>query len=516
MGQEQLGSESKRIAKNTIFLYFRMMFTMIVSLFTSRIILQKLGVDDYGIYQAVGGIVGFLSFVNGALATGSSRFLTFALGENNLDKLKRTFATTLNVHIIIAVFVIIIAETAGLWFLYNKMVIAPERFDAALYVYQLSILTAVFTLTQVPYNATIIAHERMSVFAYVSIFEVSAKLAVCYMLSLGNFDKLKFYATLLLIVQVGLMVFYRIYCRRNFEEAHFSFSFDKKIFKEIASFSGWSMFASTSTALNSQGILLLLNMFFTPAVVTARAISLQVNMAASQFVNNFRTAVNPQIVKRLAAGDVEGSHNLLLTSTKYSYFMMLCLCLPICLMAYPLLHLWLGIVPEYTTIFLQLIIIQSLFQVFDTSFYTALYAMGRLRENALISPTLGLIRFPIVYLLFKNGFSPVALSWASLITYMILGLIIKPILLIRIAKYTVSDIYSVFRPCLFVTVASAPIPIYLAQTLDCTMLGNFVFCVVVSVLIIMVAVYALGMNQKERGRILSYVTKRIKINGKNK
>ena len=239
-------------------------------------------------------------------------------------------------------------------------------------------------------------------------------------------------------------------------------------------------------------------------------------MAASQFVNNFRTAVNPQIVKRLAAGDTEGSHKLLLTSTKYSYFMMLCLCLPICLMAYPLLHLWLGIVPEYTTIFLQLIIIQSLFQVFDTSFYTALYAMGRLRENALISPTLGLIRFPIVYLLFKNGFSPVALSWASLITYMILGLIIKPILLIRIAKYTVSDIYSVFRPCLFVTVASAPIPIYLALTLDCTMLGNFVFCVVVSVLIIMVAVYALGMNQKERGRILSYVTKRIKINGKNK
>ena len=391
MIQKQAESSNKRIAQNTIFLYFRMMFTMVVSLFTSRIILQKLGVDDYGIYQAVGGIVGFLSFVNGALATGSSRFLTFALGENNIEKLKRTFTTTLNVHIILAFFVVVIAETIGLWFLYNKMVIAPERFSAATYVYHLSILTAVFTLTQVPYNASIIAHERMSIYAYMSIVEVSAKLCICYLLSLGNFDKLKFYATLLLIVQVGLMIFYRIYCKRNFEEAHYSLTFDKKIFKEIAAFSGWSMFASTSTALNSQGVLLLLNIFFTPAVVTARAISLQVNMAATQFVNNFRTAVNPQIVKRLAAGDIQGSHKLLLTSTKYSYYLMLCLCLPICLLSYPLLHLWLGLVPEYATIFLQLIIIQSLFQVFDTSFYTALYAMGRLKENALISQTFSLI-----------------------------------------------------------------------------------------------------------------------------
>lgn len=510
MIQKQAESSNKRIAQNTIFLYFRMMFTMVVSLFTSRIILQKLGVDDYGIYQAVGGIVGFLSFVNGALATGSSRFLTFALGENNIEKLKRTFTTTLNVHIILAFFVVVIAETIGLWFLYNKMVIAPERFSAATYVYHLSILTAVFTLTQVPYNASIIAHERMSIYAYMSIVEVSAKLCICYLLSLGNFDKLKFYATLLLIVQVGLMIFYRIYCKRNFEEAHYSLTFDKKIFKEIAAFSGWSMFASTSTALNSQGVLLLLNIFFTPAVVTARAISLQVNMAATQFVNNFRTAVNPQIVKRLAAGDIQGSHKLLLTSTKYSYYLMLCLCLPICLLSYPLLHLWLGLVPEYATIFLQLIIIQSLFQVFDTSFYTALYAMGRLKENALISPTFSLIRFPIVYLLFKFGFSPVALSWASLITYMILGLIVKPILLIKIAGYTLSDIYDVFRPCLLVTLVSVPIPMYIAITLDCVQFTNFILCIIVSVSITLVAVYMLGINRQERTKIVSYAFKKLK------
>lgn len=251
-------TDNKTIAKNTLFLYFRMMFTMVVALFTSRVILLKLGVDDYGIYQAVGGVVGFLSFINGALSTGSSRFLTYALGEGNIEKLKNTFATTLNIHILIAILVVLVAETGGLWFVYNKMVIAPERMGAAVYTYHLSILTSVFTLTQVPYNASIIAHERMSVYAYMSIFEVSAKLLICYLLTLGECDRLMLYATLLLVVQMIVMLFYRFYCSRNFEEAHFSLKFDKKILKEIAAFSGWSMFASTSIAFNSQGVLILL------------------------------------------------------------------------------------------------------------------------------------------------------------------------------------------------------------------------------------------------------------------
>ena len=181
-------TNNKTIAKNTLFLYFRMMFTMVISLFTSRIILQKLGVDDYGIYQAVGGVVGFLSFINGALSTGSSRFLTYALGEGNVEKLKRTFSTTLNIHILISILIVIIAETVGLWFLYHKMVIAPDRLPAAVYTFHLSILTAVFTLTQVPYNATIVAHEKMSIYAYMSIFEVSAKLLICYLLTIGDID----------------------------------------------------------------------------------------------------------------------------------------------------------------------------------------------------------------------------------------------------------------------------------------------------------------------------------------
>jgi O-antigen/teichoic acid export membrane protein len=504
-------SNNKTIAKNTLFLYFRMMFTMVISLFTSRIILQKLGVDDYGIYQAVGGVVGFLSFINGALSTGSSRFLTYALGEGNVEKLKRTFSTTLNIHILIAILIVIVAETVGLWFLYNKMVIAPDRLSAAVYTYHLSILTAVFTLTQVPYNATIVAHEKMSIYAYMSIFEVSAKLLICYLLTIGGGDRLMMYATLLLGVQVGVMCFYRFYCTRHFEEARFSFSFDKKIFKEIAGFSGWSMFANASIALNSQGVLILLNIFFTPAVVAARAISLQVNMAANQFVSNFRQAANPQIVKKYAAGDYEGSKHLLLESTKYSYYMMYLIALPVCLLAYPLLKLWLGVVPNYTVPFLQLVIVQSLFQVFDTSFYTALYAKGRLRENALTSPTLGFMIFPITYVLFKLGYSPLVLSWTSLVVYAILGIIVKPWLIIKIVDYKCSEIWSVYRSCLVVTLVSLPVPIIIYRLLDTSELLNFIIVGFVCLLSIGITVFFFGIDIAMRKKVVGAVMKKIKI-----
>lgn len=502
-------SNNKTIAKNTLFLYFRMMFTMLVSLYTSRVILQVLGVDDYGIYQAVGGIVGFLSFINGALSTGTSRFLTFELGAGDFEKLKRTFSTTLTIHIGLAVLVVLLAETVGLWFLYNKMVIPMEKMEAAVYVYHISILTAVFTLTQVPYNASIIAHERMSVFAYVSIVEVTAKLLVVYLLNIGDFDKLKLYATLLFIVQIGLMLFYRVYCTRHFKETKYHFVYDKSILKSIAGFSGWSLFANASIALNSQGILLLLNMFFAPAVVTARAISIQVNMAATQFVNNFRTAVNPQIVKKYAAGDVEGSKQLLLSSTKYSYYLMFIICFPICLLAEPILKLWLGIVPEYTVIFLQLILIQSLFQVFDTSFYTALYAKGQLKENALISPTFGLVRFPIIYLLFKMGCSPVALSWASLITYAILGLIVKPILIVRIAEYRWCEILQVFKSCLLVTVVALPVPCYLAFIWDVSNIGYAISLLGLTLVLSAISVIVLGIDKVTKRKLQTFVKKRL-------
>lgn len=502
------------IAKNTVFLYFRMMFTMIISLYTSRVILQKLGIDDYGIYQAVGGVVGFLSFLNGAISTGTSRFLTFELGKNDFDKLKRTFSTLLTTHIIIAGIVTLIAETVGLWFVYHKMVIPPERMTAALFTYHISIITAFVSLIQVPYNATIIAHEKMGIYAYLSIYEVAAKLAVCYLLAIGNADKLIIYASFIFLIHLSMMLFYRLYCVRRFPETKYQFGLEKEILKPVLSFSGWNLFAQSSIALSNQGILVLLNMFFTPAIVTARSISLQVNSVAYHFVQNFRTAVNPQIIKLYAAEDYQGSKNLLLQSTKFSFYMMLVLALPIYFVADPLLHLWLGDnVPEYTTIFLQLVIIQSLFQVFDSSFYTALYAKGQLRENAIISPAMGFLAFPIVYFLFKSGYSPVALSWAYLISYAIVGLIIKPALIIKIVDYTWKEIFTVFVPCFVVFVIAAIISYLLNELFDSSTLIGFLVEVICIVLVVLVVCYSIGLDKPMRKKINELVLSKFKRRG---
>ena len=504
-------SKNKVIAKNTILLYFRMIVTLVISLYTSRVILQVLGVNDYGIYQTVGGIVGFLAFINNSLATASSRFITFSLGEGNSEKLKKTFSTTLSAHIVLAVVIVVVAESIGMWFLYNKLIIPAERLEAAVFTFHVTIITAFFSLTQIPYNACIIAHEKMNVFAYISIFNSISKLLIVYALAAGNFDRLKLYAILLCILQVGVMSIYRFYCHHNFQESHFSFCLDKSLIRKIASFSGWSLFANAAIALNGQGILILLNMFFSPAVVAARAISLQINMHANELVTNFQIAANPQIVKLYAAKDFDGSRLLLLQTTRFSYYMMLLMTLPICFVAKPMLELWLGIVPEYTVVFLQLILVQSLFQVFDTSFYRALYAKGQLRENALISPSVLFVQFPVVYIMFKLGFSPIVLSWASLISYAIIGLIIKPILVIRIVNYTWSDILSVFLPCIKVTMSSLVLSFcfyYVFQDLDNTIISFF--CISITCVISVISCsWLLGMDVHMRRQITNIFKNRL-------
>lgn len=503
---------NKRIAKNTMFLYFRMMITMIISLYTSRVILQVLGVDDYGIYQSVGGIVGFLSFLNSALSTGSSRFITFGLGEGNHEKLKRVFSTTLTGHIILATIIVAVAETAGLWFLHHKLVIPEGRIVPAEWVFHFSIITVFFTLTQVPFNACIIAHEKMKIFAYVSIVDAVCKLLIVYALLIGTIDKLILYAFLHCALQLFILIFYRVYCARRFQEVSFKLCIDKPVFKEIIGFSGWSLFANCAIALNNHGILLLINMFFTPAIVTARSISLQVETTAYHFVTNFQTASVPQIVKRYAQHDYEGSKALLLEMTKYSFFLMLLLAVPIFFSAEQLLSLWLGSVPPYTVIFLQIIIIQSLFQVFDTSFYKALYAKGQLRENALISPTCLFVNFVIVYILFKGGGSPVVLSWSTAISYAVMGLVVKPILLIKIVDYKWSDILSVVLPCLKVFILSLIVPIgvsFYIKRIGMPLFNTFAIIVTTCILSVVCVVWFVGLTAEMRLKLLGVVISKL-------
>lgn len=506
-------SNNKTIAKNTSLLYIGMLFNMVVALFTSRVVLHTLGVEDFGIFTIVGGAVSMFAFLNSALSTGSERFLTYELGTGNFDKLKKTFSTVLTAHIILALIVIAVLETIGLWYVYQKVNIPAERMDAAIVAYHVSVLALFFTFTQIPYNASIISHEKMGAFAYISILEVSLKLAIAYFLYISPWDKLVVYAWLYCGVHVLIALGYRLYCIRHFEETHYSPQADKAILREVLSYSGWNLLDNSSIALNNHGATLLLGAFFNPSVVAARAVANQVNMATHQFMNNFRKAFTPQVVKRYAAGDYESSKQLLLSSTRYTYYLMLCLCLPICLTAHQLLELWLGIVPEYADTFLQLIVITSIFQAFNASFYTALYANGRIRENAIYSSLITILFLPITYVLFKMGYSPVLLSAVQMLLSAIIGLIVKPIIVIKIVKYTWKDIFDVYLPCIKVTIAAIIIPLVYAYFIqDILFADGFVKFLAMAgccVVCTLVAVWYLGLSGQIRTKLLQVLKTKI-------
>lgn len=498
-------SSNHTIVKNTMFMYIRMFLVMGISLYTSRVILHTLGIEDYGIYQAVGGIVGFLSFLGGALSVASSRFLAYELGTDNLEKLKETFSTLLSAHLLLAFFVVAISGIVGPWVISNWLMLPEQRMDAALWCFYISILTAFFRLIIIPYNACVIAHERLSFFAYIGIVEVLIQLSVVYMLKICPCDKLVLYALLMALIQLGILLAHIYYTVKRFTETRTGLSFSKEIFKPILSFSSWSLFANGAIALNNQGILLLLGMFYSPAIVTARAISLQVNMAINQFINSIRTAVSPPIVKQYADGNADSSEHLCITSTQYTYFLMLMVCLPVFLITPFLLELWLGDIPEYTVIFVRIIIIQCLFQVFDSSLYTALYAIGRLKENALLSPLLGFIQFPMIYLLFRAGHSPVVLSWSNLILYIVLGLIVKPVLAVKVAGYDWRNLYFMYKKCLIVTLTVLPIPMYLYWTLEMSSWKANIEVAVITLIISVLCIYSIGLDRVMKNKVQAYI-----------
>lgn len=512
MASEQ--TNNKTIARNTIALYFRMMFTMFVSLFTSRVVLRYLGVEDYGIQNTVGGVVAMLSYLNGSLQVGSSRFLTYELGTGDKEKLQRTFSSVLTVHFIFAFIILILGETIGLWFVYNKLVIPSERLDAAVWCYHLSLLSCMMTITQVPYGASIISHEKMSLYAYTSIIDVSAKLGIVYLLTLTPWDRLIFYSTMGFIISVSMRIFYRWYCIKHFEETHYNFSIDKQITSQILQYSGWNIFATTSVALVGQGITVITNMFFSPGVVAARAIANQVNNAARGFFGNFKAASDPQIVKRYAAGDFEGSKKVLFQTAKYGYFLMFILALPICLVAKPLLQLWLGQVPEYSIVYLQFALLTSLAAVFDLEFYTALYAKGQIKENSLISSSSFFLGFIATYILFSLGYSP---TWSGVIVFIsqcVIAFIIKPIMMVKIVGYNYDEIFSLFKECLKVTLISiaVPVPLYLFRDqFNLNYVAEFFLLTSVSVVSVGITVWTIGLDQHMRTKVISIARKKLHL-----
>lgn len=396
-------ANNKRIAKNTLLLYVRMLFGMLVSLYTSRVILQTLGVEDYGVYNVVGGVISMFTFLNGAMSSATSRYITFEIGKGNMEQLKKVFSTSLQIHAIIALLIVILGETVGLWFLMNELVIPDGRMDAAMWVYQCSIVSCAVGIMSVPYNADIIAHEKMSAFAYISVLEIILKLAIVYLLVVLPFDKLKVYAVLVLMVGLLIRYIYTRYCHKHFEESHYIHRIDKTLIKEMSSFAGWSFWGNLSFVLYSQGLNMMLNIFFGPVVNAARGIATQIQGVVQGFVGNFQMALNPQITKTYASGELDKMHSLMFRSARFSFMLLFFLSLPILLEINYILTLWLGIVPENTVIFARIIIAISLIYTIANPCVIANQATGKVKVYQAVVGGLLLLILPISYIVLKMG-----------------------------------------------------------------------------------------------------------------
>lgn len=394
-------NSNKRIAKNTLMLYLRMFLTMVVGLYTSRVVLQTLGVEDYGIYGVVGGIVSMMGFLNASMSGATSRFLTFELGRGNKERLGKTFSSALIVHIIIAAIVFVVAETIGLWFLCNKLVISEGRINAAFWVYQMSIISAMLNITQVPYNACIIAHEKMDVYAYVEILNVSLKLLIVYLLVIGNYDKLILYAFLTLIVSVIILLIYRMYCVRTFNECHFLLQWDKKYIRPLLLFSGWDMYGNMAGTAKYQGTVMLLNMFFGPIVNTGANIANTVIGTLSALTTNVIVAFRPQIIKQYALGEIKIMSSLVSRAIVFSSLLLGYLAFPIVAEMELILNLWLGQIPKYSVVLSQIAVFNSLISNINMVVLIALHATGNIKKVSFYGGSIYLVNICVVYFLLK-------------------------------------------------------------------------------------------------------------------
>ena len=485
-------SDNKRIAKNTVFLYFRMLLVMGVQLYTSRVILSTLGIEDFGIYNVVGGIVVIFTTLCGSLSGATSRFITFELGKKNYERLNQVFNAAFIAHSAIALIIVLLCETVGLWLFYEKMIIPADRMNAAFWVFQISVLTTIFSVTQTPYNACIIAHEDMKIYAYVGIVEVLLKLAVVYALLISPIDKLVFYASLLCIVQISIMIMYRYYCR-HYEECKLRFYKAPSLFKEIFIYAGSDMIGTISVLAQGQGLNLLLNMFYGPVVNAARAIAYQVQGAVTQFSNNFFTAARPQIIKLYADGKVEEMMRLVYNSSWISFYMLLMISLPLCYERDFVLTLWLGKYPDHTGSFLILIMILCLIQALKTPRTTIYHATGHLfRSNVIVGGVL-CTAFPLAYIFLKLGGSPESVFWAANIS-MIFSELASVFILKRYIKYSISDyLLNIHGRCLLVSVFAEFILYFIQQIFESGFLRVIVMSIS-SVIVISLLAYLIGIN----------------------
>lgn len=507
---EESQSSNKRIAKNTVLLYFRMLFTMAVSLYTSRIVLATLGVEDYGIYNVVGGIVVVLSFLNGAMAGATQRFLNVELGRRDYVRLHKVFSTSVIIHSGVAGAIILLAETIGVWFLNTQMNIAGGRMTAANWVFQFSIIAFIFNVISVPYNACIIAHERMSAFAYISVLEVVLKLVIVYVLTLASFDKLIFYAFLIMCVGIVIRIVYNMYCNRHFDECRrIGWRIDKPLMKSMLSFSGWTIFGNLGFIFHTQGIAILMNIFFGVAVNAAQGIANQVNGVVKNFVQNFLTALNPQVVKSYAAGELDGMHRLILRGCRVAFFLVAFFVIPLTLEAPAILGIWLKEVPGYTVIFVRLVLFITLFDCFSGLLATAQGATGKIKYYQMTLTTIGFLHLPLSWLCFHWGYEPYSAMYVYLAIIIILQ-ICRIGFVCHSVKMPLARFYKdVVLRCLISGIIASALPVWLYIVLERCLLTTAIVGVT-SVMTVSVTALYLGLDRKERTKVIETALRKIR------
>jgi O-antigen/teichoic acid export membrane protein len=416
MAQSQHQNYS-RIAKNTVMLYGRFLITLIISLFTSRVILQTLGFNDFGLYNVVAGFVTLLAFLNGYISQGTVRFITYHLGLNDQKRLNEVFAASLALHVVLALLIFIFGETFGVWYVENKLNIEPGRESIALFVFHLSLITGCFSILQTPFSACITAHEDMNIYAYISIFDVVMKLMIVYLLMVVNTDKLQLYSVFYFIVHLMTSSFYLIFCLRKYSECGFRLRADFKLYKEMFNYIGWNAIGALAFTLNGQGITVLLNLFFGTIINAARGVAGSLSNIVSQFVFNFQTAMRPQIIKSYANGDVEETERLVIYCAKYSSYLCMLFGIPLFIESDTVLHLWLGDVPPFASVFCKLTIIQIMLQGVDFPVGYGIHAVGKMKLPNITSSLVYLTILPISYIAMKLGANPTNAYLVSICAY---------------------------------------------------------------------------------------------------
>lgn len=497
---------NKRIVKNTGILYVRMIIMMLVSLYTTRIVLNALGEVNYGIYDVVGGLVAMFTMISSSLSGSVSRFFTFALGKDNLDEQKKVFSTSINIHIILAITIVALTEIFGFWFLNNKMDIPLDRLYAANWVLQCSILSFAVNLMTITYNASIIAYEKMSAFAYMTIYDATSRLAIAIITNYYSGDRLILYALLCLIPSITSLIIYWQFCRRKFEACKYSFGWDKILFKEIFTFAGWNLFGSISEVLKTQGVSIILNIFCGPVVNAARGIATQVNSAVSRFTSNFTIALNPQIIKEYAACNYERVYNLVYNGARFSYFLFLFIAIPIFMEANIILKIWLDNVPQYTVIFTKLILVLSLSEIISNTLIVAQSASGKIKKYQIVIGTITLLNLPISYLSLKIGLSPECTLIIAIIISQIC-LVARLILLKEMINLPIIGfIKKVFVKILLVTLVSIFPPMLIMLFMQENIL-RLILLSIISFVFTAIFILYIGCTNTERQTLFNIINK---------